>query len=300
MVTIRLQAGPAVAEVAPEQGGGLAGLWVDGVPALSAQEGRPEGSPFVLGLNLLLPFSNRISRPFSFEGRTHALMPNLEGEPFPIHGDAFQKPWAVRWQEDTVAVLRLEEGRFGPYRYEAEAHYRLSERALEARLTLTSRAEEPLPFGIGFHPWFPRDAATRIRFVATGQWPQDGRHLPTTGAPVPIPPDLDYAAGGPLPPGWLNTTFSGWDGHAEVIQGDGAASLSIAAPDLSTLIVYSPGREAPFVCLEPVSHPVDAHNLPSQPGLRRLEPGQGLSATMVLAWHAPTRGAPGQDARPPP
>lgn len=293
MVTLRLRAGAAVAELAPGRGGGLASLRVGDVPALSAGEGRPEGSPFALALNLLLPFSNRVSRPFAFEGRTHALAPNLEGEPFPIHGDAFQKPWAVAFHDGAEAVLRLEEGRFGPWRYEAEANYRLTEDALGLRLALTSRAEEPLPYGIGFHPWFPRTDATRVRFDATGCWPQDDRHLPTTGAPAPIPPGWDFGRAAPLPDGWINAAFSGWSGEAEVIQGSGAVSLSVSAPDLSTLILYSPGRRAPFLCLEPVSHPVDAHNLPGQPGLRRLEPGESLSAAMVLAWRAPAGdGAP--------
>jgi aldose 1-epimerase len=74
--------------------------------------------------------------------------------------------------------------------------------------------------------------------------------------------------------------------------------VRLTAPGLSTLIVYSPSAEAPFLCLEPVSHPVDAHNLPGQPGLVRLEPGEGLSASMVLAWHAPACDAPAQDASP--
>jgi aldose 1-epimerase len=298
MVMLRLQAGPAVAEVAPEQGGGLAGLWVDGVPALSAQEGRPGDSPFALAMNLLLPFSNRISRPFAFKGRVHALAPNLEGEPFPIHGDAFQRRWTVLRQDEAGAVLRLEEGSFGPYRYAAEVAYHLTEGAFEARLALTSRAEEPLPYGIGFHPWFPRTSATRVRLIATGCWPQDDRHLPTTEAPAPIPPDWDFATAAPLPAGWINAAFSGWNGTADVVQGPEALSLSISAPDLSTLIVYSPSDASPFLCLEPVSNPVDAHNLPGQPGLVRLEPGEGLSASMVLAWHAPACDAPAQDASP--
>lgn len=288
-----LEAGPARAEVAPAQGGALAGLTVGGLPALSTGAGRPEGSPFALALNLLLPFSNRISRPFAFEGRTHALSPNLAGEPFPIHGDAFQRPWTVLRHDGSEAVLRLGDGDFDPFAYEARVVYRLTAASLSAELSLTSRADLALPWGLGFHPWFPRGAGTRVRFAATGCWPQDDRHLPVTPAPVPVQAEWDFAAPAPLPRGWINTAFAGWDGLAEIAQDGAAVPLRLAARGLGTLIVYSPSAEAPFLCLEPVSHPVDAHNLPGQPGLVRLAPGDTISAQMTLTWDpsgpAPTR-----------
>ena len=55
--------------------------------------------PFALGCNLLLPWSNRISGGgFPFDGEFHAVPPNLAGEPFPIHGNAFQMRWTVEEQ----------------------------------------------------------------------------------------------------------------------------------------------------------------------------------------------------------
>ena len=51
--------------------------------------------------------------------------------------------------------------------------------------------------------------------------------------------------------------------------------LSVSAtPELGTCIVYSPSADAPFFCLEPVSHPVDAFHLPDMPGLRVLRAGE--------------------------
>lgn len=285
---MELRAGEARAVLAPARGGGLAALTVGGRPVLSAGEGRPEG-PFALGLNLLLPFSNRVSRPFSFEGRTHALPANLPGEALPIHGDAFQRVWTIAEAGAEAgadqARLRLEEGAIGPYRYEAEARWRLAPGALDLHLSLVSRAEGALPWGIGFHPWFPRDGGTRLRFHATGWWPEGEGHLPATPAPVALPGGMGWERPAPPPEGWINAGFAGWDGEAEVIQGAGAAlSCRLSAPGLSTLLLYSPGAGAPFLCLEPVSHPVDALNLPGRPGLVRLGPGGRLSAAMRLAW----------------
>jgi len=289
-MTLTLRSGLARAEIAPERGGGLASLEVGSRPALSVRAGRTEGSPFALAMNLLLPFSNRISRAFAYEGQVHALEPNLQGEPFPIHGDAFQKSWDMAARTDSTAALHLPDGRFGPYRYEADVTYGLTPDSLTATLALTSRSAFPLPFGLGFHPWFPRTPATRLCFSATGCWPQTDRHLPAVTEPVPLPPDRDFTAAAALPPGWMNLGFSGWDGEAGIQQDRSAVSLRLCAPGLSTLILYSPSADAPFLCLEPVSHPVDAHNLPGQPGLVRLAPGESLSATMTLRWDAPDVG----------
>jgi aldose 1-epimerase len=283
MEALTLRAGGAVAVLAPRRGGGLVSLEAGGRPVLSARAGRPEG-PFALALNLLLPFSNRLSRPFAFEGRSHAVPPNLPGAPLPIHGDAFQRVWEVAQAGADQARLRLLDGAIGPWAYEAEADWRLAPGALDVRLSLVSRAEGALPWGIGFHPWFPRDGATRLRFAATGWWPEGAGHLPATETPMPLPEGLGRGALVPPPGAWINAGFAGWDGEAEVVQGPGAVSCRLSAPGLATLLVYSPGPEAPFLCLEPVSHPVDAVNLPGQPGLVRLEPGGRLAAAMRLAW----------------
>ncbi len=305
-MTLRLQAGDAVAEIAPERGGGVADMHVAGRPMLSAKAGRPKGSPFALGMNLLVPFSNRISGPFPFEGHQHSVEPNLEGESLPIHGDAFQRPWTVEDQALGRATLCLVEGQIGPYLYMARVSYRLSETALETILTVTSRAGVPLPFGLGFHPWFPRTPGTRLCFRAGGHWPQDERHLPSTTGPLPLPEDWHFGVPSPLPENWINTAFSDWDSEADLEQDDTAVPLRIRAPGLTTLIVYSPRAEPPFVCLEPVSHPVDAHNLPGQPGLVRLAAGESLSSTLTLIWdrasgpptaEAPTTSSPGSAAQ---
>lgn len=278
---MRLSAGRAEAWVDPGLGAGLGGLCWDGRALLSAGAGRPGGGPFAQALNLLVPFSNRISRPFDFGGATHAVPANLEGEPVAIHGDAFQSAWEVEEAGVDHARLRLTAGT-GPFRYRAEVSYRLAPQSLDIALRVTNLAAMTLPYGGGFHPWLPRHPGTRLRLTATGHWPEDARHLPATTAPVPLPPDLRFDPPAALPGRWINEGLFGWDGRAEVIQPDHV--LEFAAPGLTTILLYSPGPAAPFFCLEPVSHPVDAHNLPGQPGLVPLEPGGKLDFSLRLAW----------------
>lgn len=278
---IPLRSGDAHALIDPDIGAGLATLRVSGLPILCPAQDRPQGSPFSLGMNLLAPFSNRLSRDFAFAGQSHHVPANLPGEPFAIHGDAFQKRWTVHSQSQDTATLVLD-GNIGPFCYDARVCYALQPDSLSTELVMTNRAAIALPFGGGFHPWFHRSRDTRIMFHATGFWPEDERHLPATSEPAALPPALDFAAPAPLPDGWINAGFSGWDGRARIAQP--RLDLTIEAPGVTTALLYSPGSESVFFCLEPVTHPVDAHNLPGQPGLVTLAPGDSMSLAMRIAW----------------
>src|SRR5262245_56281785 len=67
---------------------------------------KPAAPDFAYGCQVLVPWSNRISGGgFDFEGRFHAVEPNVPGEPFPLHGDGFQKPWRILSTTETAAEL---------------------------------------------------------------------------------------------------------------------------------------------------------------------------------------------------
>ena len=282
---ITLTAGPSKAEIIAEMGAGLAGLWADEKPVLRPWSGRVQDVPFALACNLLVPFSNRISGGgFGHEGARHPLDPNLPGKVCPINGDGFQRPWQAVDVTGNRAELCLPGGAIGPFRHSASVRYYLTQGSLETRLSVTNTGDLALPFGLGLHPWFPRDDDTRLQFNATGQWPEGPDHLPTSQIPVPFGTACPWARLEPLPHGWINGGFSGWDSRARIVQGKAAMSLQIACTGLGTALIYSPSAKADFFCFEPVSHPVDAHNLPGQPGLVRLAPGADFNVTKTLNW----------------
>ena len=282
---ITLTAGPSKAKIIAEMGAGLASLSVDEKPLLRPWSGRVQDGPFALACNLLVPFSNRISGGgFGHEGVRHSLDPNLPGEVCPIHGDGFQRPWQAVDVTGNRAELCLSGGAIGPFRHSASVRYYLTQGSLETRLSVTNTGDLALPFGLGLHPWFPRDDDTRLQFNATGKWPKGPDHLPTSQIPVPFGTACPWARPEPLPQGWINAGFSGWDGRARIVQGKAAMSLQIACTGLGTTLIYSPSANADFFCFEPVSHPVDAHNLPGQPGLVRLAPGADFNVSMTLNW----------------
>ncbi len=284
---IERTAGSAHLVLAPALGGGIARLDVNGRPVLRPFAGD-EGNPFSLASNILVPFSNRISGGgFEWKGSYHALAPNLEGEPFPIHGDGFQKIWQAE-QCDASVRLILANGAFGPWHYRATQTFRLSETALTITLRVTNIGPESLPFGCGFHPWFPRSDETRLKFSAKAVWLEDERHLPIGQKTLSDAPELDFTALRALPATWINNAYTGWLNETRIEQGDTAVSCRISASgNLDTAVVYSPDATADFFCFEPVSHPVDAFHLPGNPGLKPLVPGDVLEATMTLSWSSP-------------
>jgi aldose 1-epimerase len=159
----------------------------------------------------------------------------------------------------------------------------LTAEALTVNLGVTNQAATALPYGLGFHPWLPRAPDTRLQAKAQMIWLEDERHLPTRKIPVDERPEWNFNTMRALPDGWINNAFEDWDRQARIEWPSRDLSLSIAASEsLETYLLYSPGREAPFFCFEPVSHVVDAHNLhggPKANGLAILAPTETADMT---------------------
>lgn len=286
-VIITLSAGAATAQIVPELGGGLATLHVDGKPALRPWSGKLEDGPFALACNFLAPFSNRLNGGFEWNDQRIKIEPNLAGEPFPIHGDAFQHVWTIAETQSDRVKLELTTGHIGPWRYAANLIFALMPQSLNLQFSLSSSSTEALPFGLGFHPWFPRDADTKLQFAAASVWLEQENYLRLGAAPISIPSELDFGSLRSLPDKWINNAYVNWDRTAHIEQGDAAVSLDITASDTqTTAIVYSPNANADFFCFEPVSHVPDAHNLPGYPGLATLQRSESITAQMKFSWNS--------------
>ena len=275
--------GKAEAAIVPDLGAALA--WYDLMaadrrePVFRACRAVSQAHPFELALNLLVPWSNRISGGgFAFAGEFHRLEPNLPGESFPIHGNGFSSRWTVENVQSTSAALTLESSGPGPFRYAAKVTYALEGGALTVRLSAKNTGRKALPFGLGLHPWLPRSPQTQLRAVSGRVVLEDDKHLPAGEVDIRLRQEWDFNAARQLPGAWINNAFLGWDGRGAIFWPDRDLSLEISTdPALKTYIVYSPACDANFFCFEPVTHQVDAHNLPDggeANGLIVLEPGQ--------------------------
>lgn len=292
---VEIREGSLSALIRPEMGGGIARFDHIGaggvVPLFRPEPTGGAGTPFDLAAIVLLPWSNRVSGGgFRFAGRWHELAPNLAGEPFAIHGNGFALPWRVERRAPAALRLSCRSDGPGPYAYMASLRYAIAGGALRVALSVTNRAEIALPFGLGLHPWLPRSLDLRIEAPAAAVWEEDDRHLPKPGGPVPIPADWRFDRAAPLPAGFVNNAFAGWRGAARLSWPSRGLALDIRASRTFPLyILYAPGPAADFFCFEPVSHPVDAVNLPGGPaanGMAILAPGETLAGTLRFACRA--------------
>ena len=274
--------------VRSEIGGSIARFdWIDGaeaMPLFRPWDGR-SGDPNDHGCYPLVPWSNRISGGgIEAGGRFWPLRPNRPGEPYPIHGDGWQRPWRVERHTAAEISMALESSDQSPFDYRAELAYALADNALTMRLAVQHRGAVAAPYGLGFHPWLPRTADTLLELSAADVWLEQADHLPAGKVPIAERPDWDFARARPLPAGWINNGFAGWSGSARVRwPGHGLQLTVTATAELDTCIVYSPDRDAPYFCLEPVSHPVDAFHLPGMPGLRVLRSGERFELACTFA-----------------
>ena len=114
-----------------------------------------------------------------------------------------------------------------------------------ARLPLASWRGTPgckaLPFGLGLHPWLPRNEhKPGLRRKRNASRSKTATHLPAGELDVRAREDWNFATLRRLPEGWINNAFLGWNGRASVVCPDRRMSLEISAEaPISTYIVYS-------------------------------------------------------------
>ncbi|MDX3974373.1 aldose 1-epimerase [Shinella sp.] len=285
MAATELDNGTARIVVRPDLGAGLTAFDVrhrSGWQPIFRTVDPATAHPFALSNILLVPFSGRVSGGgFSFDGTFHALPRNVEAEKYPLHGNGFAARWDVISQSADAITLSLSSDGPGPFRYDATMSYRLDGAGLVMALSLINRAKIRLPYGAGFHPWFVRDSDTTLSAPADGVWLEQPNHLPKAYEPVVSHPDMDFNSPRPLPARWINNWFDGWNGKARIDWPTRGLAADVTASDaLSQYVVFSPAADADFFCFEPVTHPVDAFNLPGAAedhGLKILAPGEALS-----------------------
>ncbi|MCC2973320.1 aldose 1-epimerase [Massilia sp. IC2-476] len=276
-----------LAEIVPQVGGGLARLdWLgsDGAQPQELLRGLAPDSagtplPGQLACFPLLPWSNRMAPSgFAFAGARHVPKPNREGEPCPIHGDAWQQPWRVASHYDTSLVLSLDRWDAEPFAYTAELRYTLADDALVLEVSVRNAGRAALPFGIGLHPWMPDPGGALLEAGANSVWMSGPDKLPLMRQD--IPPQWRFDNPASLPQDGVDNVFEGWHGAARIAWPARGLALEVQA-DMDYFILYAPpGRD--FFCFEPVDHPINAHNLPGHPGLTVLAPGATLRRRCVF------------------
>ena len=281
--TVELRAGAMRLELNPSAGGSIAALEWDGRPILRE---AMSGSANVLDMASfpLVPYVNRIrGGNFTFRGREVRIAPNMAGDPSPLHGQGWLNPWQVEEASATTAVLRFQHapGEW-PWAYEARQEFVLDERRLTLLLTCRNLSQEPMPCGLGQHPYFPCGPETRIDTGVTHVWTIDEHVLPVERIPARGRFDLRrrLVCGQDLDHG-----FDGWGGLVWMGDPEWPYDLLLSSVSAGFFQLYSPKDGGIFVA-EPVTHAnaaLNAHeNQWAELGMRVLEPNQELWLDMRL------------------
>lgn len=245
-------------------------------PVLQAPDNQPSLFP-------MLPLANRVAgNRFFLQGREVALPQSPRDATFYLHGDGWFKQWQVTSRSPTRCVLQLRSVDPCGFDYVAQLHYQLFDNALHASLTLTHCGPEPMLYGLGFHPWFFFERESSVQFSASGYWPEGENHLPLAWEGE-LPFHINFHAPQFGRDAWLNVCYSGWSGQAHIRNNGMEITLLSQAPWL--MLFRMSGQ--PFLCLEPQSHPVNAHHMPGQPGLVMLSRGEKTHFSMTILVNSP-------------
>jgi len=276
-----LQSGRQRLHVIPGLGGSLAGWeWHkdgDWLPLLRPWDERAPDL-YSTACFPLVPWSNRITGGgFDVAGRHYPVTPNRAGEAYPIHGDGWLQAWHIASRAKDRMTLELASDRFdgNPHIYQARQVFTLRESALEIELRVTNTGAATLPFGLGLHPYFLRDANTRLQFRSRGVWLSGKDPIPV-GFTRELPDGWDYNRPAPLDGELVDNGYDGWDGLAMIEDATRGVRIHMHTTDRSgfSLLYRPPGLD--HFCFEPITHPIDAFHMPNRPGLIDLAPGEDM------------------------
>jgi aldose 1-epimerase len=205
-------------------------------------------------------------------------------DPSPLHGQGWMSPWRVESSSNVDAGLSFDHrpGEW-PWRYEARQLFRLDDSALHLRLTCRNGSDEPMPCGLGFHPYFPCGPNTRIHTEVDEVWTVDKDVLPVARMPA----EGRYAiADDPVCGRGLDNGYGGWSGRTILSDPDWPYEIELSSPQAPYFQLYSPQQGGIFVA-EPVTHANAALNEPEDDwarlGIEILEPGEEMALDARIA-----------------
>ena len=271
-----LHAGALRLALRPDLGGCIAGLWHGDLPVLRSVEPSALTASRASACYPLLPYSNRLAyRKFRWKGHDYTTQPNFGDNPHSVHGVGWQRPWDIVSSSVLEVVLGYQHAGDAdwPFAFEARQYFTLTPQSMSVQMVFTNRAEVAQPVGLGWHPYFPKRARSRLHIELSDRWDSDATQLPTRKVAQPgIDSDVSHLA--------YDNCFDGWKGPARIR--DEKFSLQLSS-SLDRLVVFTP-QDKDYFCVEPVSHVSNAIHMadPAAHGLRSLAPGETFEASMKL------------------
>ena len=274
--SFELHAGALRLAVRPDLGGCIAGLWHRDTPILRSTEPALLVNSRQSGSFPLVPYSNRLGyRRFRWKGHDHTTQANFDDNPHSLHGVGWLRAWEVVSTSAVEVVLRYRHlaDADWPFAFEATQYFTLTPQSLTVQMVVSNTGEQAQPVGLGWHPYFPKRARSRLHIELSDRWDSDATQLPVRKVAQPgIDSDISHLD--------FDNCFEGWKGPARIR--DEKFSLQLSS-SLQLLVVYTP-QDKDYFCVEPVSHVSNAIHMadPLAHGLRSLAAGETFDAWMKL------------------
>ena len=281
--TVRIGDGPVEVEILPAVGARLHRLRVDGHDLLRTPSdvARHLDDPWFWGSYPMAPWCNRIAAgPTAVAGRELDLPPNFP-DGTAIHGQVSQ----ASWTQVGDGSFRIRAGGDGwPWPYEVEQEIAMQGRAVELELRLTNLADEPMPAGLGIHPWFRRPVGVAIRADAAYR-----SYAAPEADPEPVAGRFDRRRLEELPVG-LDACWTALAEPPIVLEwpSGGVRATIATTPPVRYVVAASPS-EIDAVAVEPQTHaPAGVRRFVNGElgALTLLDPGATLGLTVRIAFDA--------------
>jgi len=294
MNLIELRHKQLLVRVSP-QGASLVDAWFDDRPVL-----RPYAGDVNMPFNSvdgacfpMVPYCGRIEgNTFTIGEQRYSMLPNTDVDKHRLHGDGWLNLWSVLERQTERVRLGLTHtlDSESPYHYEAQLEISVADEQLKMILSVVNRGKTSLPFGLGFHPYFPLTASTTLQFEAKGYRDEREDHLPAEL--VDIPTELNFSHSLAVPDRFFHLGFENWNARTLISNPELGINVTMQASGrFDRLQIFSPGPDASdseglrYVCVEPMTHTCNAHRMRGDHGLQMLEPDQSMQATLTLTPH---------------
>ncbi|MGA7935883.1 MAG: aldose epimerase [Kovacikia sp.] len=222
------------------------------------------------GIPILFPICGNLpENTYLFNGQTYTLKQ---------HGFARDLPWQVtdRVTQDCASltlVLNANERTHAvyPFDFQLAFTYTLHNGMLATHQRYTNRSEVPMPFSVGFHPYFQVTDKTQLEFDIPASSFQDQR----TKTVQPFNGTFDFGQDE------IDAAFTGVTSQSATVR-DKSQSLRLTldySHSFATLVFWTlKGKD--FYCLEPWTAPRNALN--TGDGLLYLDPGASFETVFNL------------------
>jgi aldose 1-epimerase len=270
-------------ELAPEAGGRLHRLRVDGRDLLRTPDDPLDDlrDPLFWGGYPMAPWCNRLAPGVLDVGGRRVVLAASFRDRTAMHGEVYRRPWQVVGP-GRLAVRGGGERERWPWAYEVTLGVAATDHAVRIAMALTNAADEPMPGGIGIHPWFlrPIDVAIGADAVYHSNAPS-----PVEPEAVQGPYDLRHLA--PMPLGLDATWTRVSDPAVDLSWPDSglAASMVVRAP--SVLICVANPSDVPATAIEPQTHApqgLDRLLTGAPDGMSWIAPGESLTLDVDLTF----------------